>query len=386
MKYLQDRGLAKTEGRKVWCFCGDGEMDEPESMGAIGMAARENLDNLIFVVNCNLQRLDGPVRGNGKIIQELEADFRGAGWNVIKVDLGHALGPAARARQERHPDAPDDGMRRRRVPDVQVEGRRVRARALLQHARAEGAGRRLVRRGHLEPESRRPRSAQGLCRISTPRSTTRASRPSSSPRRSRATAWASRARRRTSRTSRRRCRSSRSGASATASSIPVPDDKLEEVPYVTFRRRLAGGRVHASAADGAGRLPADAPAQGRSAGRCRRWRRSSASSRAPRIARSRRRWRSCRSCSSLLRDKNIGKHIVPIVPDESRTFGMEGMFRQLGIWNQQGPALHAAGRRPAHVLQGKQGRPDPAGGHQRGRRRCATGSPRRRRIRRTACR
>ena len=109
MKYLQDRGLAQTEGRKVWAFCGDGEMDEPESMGAIGMAARENLDNLIFVVNCNLQRLDGPVRGNGKIIQELESDFRGAGWNVIKVDLGQALGPAARARQEGHPDAPDDG-------------------------------------------------------------------------------------------------------------------------------------------------------------------------------------------------------------------------------------------------------------------------------------
>src|ERR1700716_3105952 len=88
MKYLQDRGLTKTEGRKVWCFCGDGEMDEPESMGAIGMAARENLDNLIFVINGNLQRLDGPVRGNGKIIQELERNFRGSGWNVIKVIWG----------------------------------------------------------------------------------------------------------------------------------------------------------------------------------------------------------------------------------------------------------------------------------------------------------
>ena len=88
MNYLQDRGLAQTEGRKVWAFMGDGEMDEPESMGAIGMASRENLDNLIFVVNCNLQRLDGPVRGNGKIIQELESDFRGAGWNVIKVIWG----------------------------------------------------------------------------------------------------------------------------------------------------------------------------------------------------------------------------------------------------------------------------------------------------------
>src|SRR4051812_44086494 len=93
MKYLDDRGLARTEGRHVWCFCGDGEMDEPESMGAIGMAGRENLDDLIFVVNCNLQRLDGPVRGNGKIIQELESDFRGSGWNVIKVVWGRYWDP-----------------------------------------------------------------------------------------------------------------------------------------------------------------------------------------------------------------------------------------------------------------------------------------------------
>ncbi|MBV8702393.1 MAG: pyruvate dehydrogenase (acetyl-transferring), homodimeric type, partial [Acetobacteraceae bacterium] len=88
LKYLHHRGLAETANRKVWAFLGDGETDEPESLGAIGMAGRERLDNLIFVVNCNLQRLDGPVRGNGKIIQELEAEFRGSGWNVIKVIWG----------------------------------------------------------------------------------------------------------------------------------------------------------------------------------------------------------------------------------------------------------------------------------------------------------
>jgi pyruvate dehydrogenase E1 component len=93
MKYLQDRGILNTEGRKVWAFMGDGEMDEPESLGAIALATREKLDNLIFVVNCNLQRLDGPVRGNGKIIQELEASFRGAGWNVIKVIWGRYWDP-----------------------------------------------------------------------------------------------------------------------------------------------------------------------------------------------------------------------------------------------------------------------------------------------------
>src|SRR5699024_2128666 len=84
MRYMHNRGILDTDGRKVWCFCGDGEMDEPESLGAVDVAAREGLDNLIFVVNCNLQRLDGPVRGDSKIIQELEGVFRGAGWNVIK--------------------------------------------------------------------------------------------------------------------------------------------------------------------------------------------------------------------------------------------------------------------------------------------------------------
>ena len=93
LKYLHARGIANTENRKVWVFCGDGEMDEVESLGAIGVAAREKLDNLIFVVNCNLQRLDGPVRGNGKIIQELESEFRGSGWNVIKLIWGSYWDP-----------------------------------------------------------------------------------------------------------------------------------------------------------------------------------------------------------------------------------------------------------------------------------------------------
>src|SRR5213076_1397878 len=87
-RYLEDRGLKPESNQKVWAFLGDGETDEPESLGAISLAAREKLDNLIFVINCNLQRLDGPVRGNGNIIQELEAIFRGAGWNVIKVIWG----------------------------------------------------------------------------------------------------------------------------------------------------------------------------------------------------------------------------------------------------------------------------------------------------------
>ncbi len=88
MRYLENRGIIPVTARKIWAFLGDGETDEPESLGAIALAAREQLDNLIFVVNCNLQRLDGPVRGNGQIITELETHFRGAGWNVIKVVWG----------------------------------------------------------------------------------------------------------------------------------------------------------------------------------------------------------------------------------------------------------------------------------------------------------
>src|SRR3546814_10251175 len=92
-KYLEGRGLMPKTDRKVWCFLGDGETDEPESLGAISVAGREGLDNLVFVINCNLQRLDGPVRGNGKIIQELEGNFRGAGWNVIKPIWGSYWDP-----------------------------------------------------------------------------------------------------------------------------------------------------------------------------------------------------------------------------------------------------------------------------------------------------
>jgi len=98
--YLEDRGLHPTSNHKVWAFLGDGETDEPESLGAITLASRERLDNLIFVINCNLQRLDGPVRGNGKIIQELEAAFRGAGWNVIKVIWGSDWDPLLAADDE----------------------------------------------------------------------------------------------------------------------------------------------------------------------------------------------------------------------------------------------------------------------------------------------
>ena len=140
--------------------------------------AREKLDNLIFVINCNLQRLDGPVRGNGKIIQELEGDFRGAGWNVIKVHLGLGLGRAARQDKDGMLLQLMEEMRRRRVPGLQGQGRRLRAQALLRQVSRDcwSMVADMTRRRHLEPEPRRPRSAQGLRGLRGRGRSTRASR------------------------------------------------------------------------------------------------------------------------------------------------------------------------------------------------------------------
>ena len=176
MRYQQNRALVDHGDRKVWAFLGDGECDEPETLGAIGLAGREQLDNLIFVVNCNLQRLDGPVRGNGKIIQELEGIFRGAGWNVIKVIWGRLWDPLF-ARDEIGPAAEAHGRGlRRRIPELQVQRRRLHARAFLrQVSRDARTGEGPVRRRHHVPQSRRPRSVQGLRGLSRGRRTTRAS-------------------------------------------------------------------------------------------------------------------------------------------------------------------------------------------------------------------
>ena len=136
MRYLENRGLIPTTARKIWAFLGDGETDEPETLGALTLASREKLDNLIFVVNCNLQRLDGPVRGNGKIIQELEAAFRGAGWNVIKVIWGadwdallarDTTGLLLKRMEE---------VRRRRISELQGQGRRLHPQGILRQVSA----------------------------------------------------------------------------------------------------------------------------------------------------------------------------------------------------------------------------------------------------------
>ena len=168
IKYLENRGLKTSTGGKVWAFLGDGEMDEPESLGSITLASRERLDNLIFVVNCNLQRLDGPVRGNGKIIQELEAIFRGAGWNVIKLIWGTDWDPLIQS-GSRWPARPAHGRdHRRAVSEIFRRERRIFPAEFLRHrspaAEDGGASFGRATRPHAARRSRpdqSPRRVQG---------------------------------------------------------------------------------------------------------------------------------------------------------------------------------------------------------------------------------
>ena len=128
MRYLENRGIIPKTPRKVWAFLGDGETDEPESLGALTLGSREKLDNLIFVVNCNLQRLDGPVRGNGEIVNELEGGFRGAGWNVIKVLWGSDWDELFERDTSGLLSEAHGRVRRRRVSELQSQRRRLRSR------------------------------------------------------------------------------------------------------------------------------------------------------------------------------------------------------------------------------------------------------------------
>ena len=160
-RYLEDRGLKPVEDEKVWVFVGDGESDEPESLGAIALAARERLDNLIFVVNCNLQRLDGPVRGNGQIIQELEADLPRCRLARDQGRSRQRLGPVARQRQGRSARSPLDRSDRRRRAEVRGRVGRLRTRAFLgQGSGAAAHGRAPLRRAAQATAARRARSDQ----------------------------------------------------------------------------------------------------------------------------------------------------------------------------------------------------------------------------------
>ena len=335
MKYLQDRGMAQTEGRKVWAFLGDGETDEPESLGAIGMAGRENLDNLCFVINCNLQRLDGPVRGNGKIIQELESEFRGAGWNVIKLIWGTHW-DALFARDKK-------GILMKRLGEI-VDGEYQ-----TMKAKSGAYVRKIV---FNTPE------LEALVADWSDEDVWNLNRGGHDPHKVYA-AFHAAANHKNQPTVilAKTIKGYGMGGSGQGMNIahqakkmniedikafrdqfkiPVPDDKLEELPLVKFeegspelnymreRRMELGGylpqrRTKAESLE-VPKLEVFAPlleatVEGREISTTMAF---------------------VRMLNMVVKDKTIGKRVVPIVPDESRTFGMEGMFRQLGIWNQLG--------------------------------------------------
>jgi len=337
LKYLQARGHAQTENRKVWVFCGDGEMDEPESLGAIGMAAREKLDNLIFIVNCNLQRLDGPVRGNGKIIQELEGEFRGAGWNVIKLIWGGYWDALLARDKEGH---------LRKIMEDTVDGE-------YQNFKANDGA--FVRKHFF---GKNPRVLEMVSRMSD-EDIWRLNRGGHDPHKIYA-AYAAAAKHKGQPTVilAKTIKGYGMGKQGQAKNpthqlkkvdittikemrdrfnVPIPDDQLEKLPfyvpaadspemkYLKERREALGGffpqrRQKAQATPDVPALSAfDAVLKGSGEGR--------------EISTT---MAFVRLLTALVRDKQLGKHIVPIVPDEARTFGMEGMFRQLGIFAPEG--------------------------------------------------
>ncbi|UCD69892.1 MAG: pyruvate dehydrogenase (acetyl-transferring), homodimeric type [Betaproteobacteria bacterium] len=335
MKYLQDRGIANTEGRKVWCFLGDGECDEPESMGAIGVAARERLDNLIFVVNCNLQRLDGPVRGNGKIIQELEADFRGAGWNVIKLIWGSYWDPLI-ARDtdgvllklmEETVDGEYQTVKSKDGAYVREHffGKYPETRAMVSNLSDDDIWR-LNRGGH---DPHKIYAAYSAATKHTGQPTVILAKTIKGY----GMGEAGEAQNITHQQKKMGTTSLKTFRDRFK--IPVPDDKLDEIPYVNFeegspelrymheRRDALGGYLPSRRRNGDALVTPSLSAFDnvlKDSGE----REFSTTMAFVRIL------------GTLVKDKNIGKRIVPIVPDESRTFGMEGMFRQLGIWSSVG--------------------------------------------------
>src|SRR5882724_11536130 len=337
LKYLHARGIADTANRKVWVFCGDGEMDEPESLGAIGLAAREKLDNLIFVVNCNLQRLDGPVRGNGKIIQELEGEFRGSGWNVIKLLWGSYWDPLLARDSE--------GLLRKVMMDTvdgdyqafkANDGAFVRKNFFGKHPKllemvakmSDDDVWRLNRGGH-DPQKvyaayHRAANHQGqptvlliktvkgfgMGKIGEGKNTAHQTK---------------------------KMVDEDVKAFRDRFNIPIPDDKLADVPfykpaddtpemqYLHARRKALGGYLpkRRTKADEQLKVPdldtfksvLEPTAEGREISTTQAY---------------------VRFLTQLLRDKDLGPRAVPILVDEARTFGMEGLFRQIGIYNPEG--------------------------------------------------
>ena len=335
LKYIHDRGIADTSDRKVWVFCGDGEMDEPESLGAISLASREKLDNLIFVVNCNLQRLDGPVRGNGKIIQELESDFRGSGWNVLKVVWGSYWDPLLAMDK--------DGLLKKRMEEC-VDGE-------YQNFKAKGGA---YTREHFfgkYPELKEMVAAmsdQDIWRLNRgghdPHKVYAAYHSAVNHKGQPTVILAKTVKGYGMGEAGEGQNTTHQQKSMDLTSLkqfrdrfdlPISDEQVEslsfykpaadspEMQYMATRRAAMGGSVPARRRKGNElTIPPLSAFENMlvSTGE----REISTTMAFVRIL------------STLVRDKQIGKFVVPIVPDEARTFGMEGMFRQLGIYASQG--------------------------------------------------
>ena len=335
MKYLQARGLSDTERRKVWVFLGDGEMDEPESMGATALAGREQLDNLVWVVNCNLQRLDGPVRGNGKIIQELESDFRGAGWNVIKVIWGSRWDPLLAA------DV--DGALVKVMEDC-VDGDyqtfKSRDGAYVRENFFGRDPRLLERVAHMSDDEIWLLNRGGHDQQKVYAAYDAAVKHTGQP-----TVILAKT-----------IKGYGMGVSGEGQMITHQAKKMTEAALLAFRDRfelpLTDQQVHDAEyykpPEGSPEMEFLRAQREALGGSLPARRRRSESLPAPELELFKSQLEGTgereisttmafvRILAALLRDKTIGRHIVPIVPDESRTFGMEGLFRQVGIYSPFG--------------------------------------------------
>ena len=336
MRYLQNRGLAQTEGRKVWGFFGDGEMDEPESIGALSLAAREGLDNLVFVINCNLQRLDGPVRSNGRIIDELEAHFSGAGWNVIKVVWGSdwdalfardRTGALARAfahtvdGQFQTFSANDGAYNRERF-----FGQNAELAALAAQLSDEEIDR--LRRGGHDVRKLHAAYAKALAHRGQPTvilAKTMKGFGMGSSGQGRMTTH-----------QQKKLDFDDLGAFRDRFRLPLSDEDVEQVKfYKPAETSPEMQYLHARRTALGGYLPRRrrVAAKGLTVPSLHTWGKFALEANAREMSTT---MALVRMLTALLKDGEIGQRVVPIVADEARTFGMANMFRQVGIYSPLG--------------------------------------------------
>ncbi|HTK28481.1 MAG TPA: pyruvate dehydrogenase (acetyl-transferring), homodimeric type [Vicinamibacterales bacterium] len=335
MRYLEDRGLKPRSDNRVWAFLGDGETDEPEALGAITLPAREKLDNLIFVINCNLQRLDGPVRGNGQIIQELEAAFRGAGWNVIKTLWGREWDPLLAKDR--------DGLLVKRMGEIvdgQYQKYAVESGAYVREHFWGADPRLLDMVKHLSDDQLKKMTLGGHDPVKVYNAYKAAVEHKGSPtvilaRTIKGYGLGEAGEGKNITHQQKKMNEEELRAFRTRFGIPVADSEIAKTPfyrpaedsieikYMHERRKALGGFVprRRNRSEPLARVPADLfeeffkGTEGRKASTTMVF---------------------VRLLSKLLRDKTLGRLVVPIVPDEARTFGMEALFRQVGIYSHAG--------------------------------------------------